>query len=81
VKFKNGLILPINEFYGCSTNDCIYIIFCMNCQVVYIGETKQCIKDRIHEPINTIKKFHQFYNNTEIGSHFNKKESWSQVRS
>ena len=60
VKFKNSLILPINGFYDCSSKDCIHILFCMKFQVVYIGETKQCMKDRLNQHINTIKSFIAF---------------------
>jgi hypothetical protein len=41
--------------------------------MVYIGETKQTIKDRVYQHLQTILKFHEFFNNTEIGHHFNKK--------
>jgi hypothetical protein len=41
--------------------------------MVYIGVTKQTIKDRVYQHLQTILKFHKFFNNTEVGHRFNKK--------
>jgi hypothetical protein len=41
--------------------------------MVYIGENKQTIKNRVYQHLQTILKFHKFFNNTVIGHHFNKK--------
>ena len=34
--------------------------------MVYIGETKQTIKDRVYQHLQTILKFHKFFNKLDI---------------
>jgi hypothetical protein len=63
ITFKNGLILPINGHFDCKTTNCVYIIICLYCNMVYIGETKKTINDRVYQHLQT----------TVIGHHFNKK--------
>ena len=73
IKLSNELLLPIMNESNCLTKDCVYVIYCLLCQKVYTGETRQTIKDRIYQHLRTVIKFHKFFNNTEIGDHFNRK--------
>ena len=49
--------MPILTNSSCDSMGCIYIIFCLKCDCLYIGETSRSIKTRILEHLRNIKKF------------------------
>lgn len=57
----------ITQFLTCSSKNAIYIIFCQKCSLLYVGETKNAVKQRISQHLSTIKLKYQ----TPVSLHFN----------
>ena len=58
----------ITNHFTCISANVIYIIRCKNCRILYVGETKRRLADRITEHLRSIKKnFIGF----PIAAHFN----------
>jgi hypothetical protein len=52
---------------NCDTTDCIYIIHCISCGPIYIGETSQSCRTRISSHLSTIRCRYE----TAVSLHFN----------
>lgn len=57
-----------NSNLSCTSKNVIYLISCNICNLQYIGQTKQCLRDRLNGHRNKIK---QNLLKTPIVSHFN----------
>ena len=76
IKLKNSDI-SVNFLCNsnCQTNNIVYIIICLRCNIFYIGETEKTLSFRISQHINHINKFKCFkkYHDKEVANHFNLK--------
>ncbi len=54
-KLDSKFIFVINTNSTCATDNCIYIIICKKCNVFYIGETSQTIRNRMNNHFHTLR--------------------------
>ena len=74
IKFSNNFILPIFNNCDCFSNNLVYVIYCNFCNSFYIGQTGNCIKERLYNHLYKIKTWSLFSNdNTCVSNHFNLK--------
>jgi hypothetical protein len=57
----------ITQFLTCSSKNAIYIIFCQKCSLLYVGETKNSVKQRMSQHLSNVKLKYQ----TPVSLHFN----------
>jgi hypothetical protein len=57
----------ITQFLTCSSKNAIYVIYCQKCPLLYVGETKNSVKQRMSQHLSTIKLKYQ----TPVSLHFN----------
>ena len=58
----------INTRFTCTSSNVVYAITCTNCKILYIGETKRRLADRITEHLRSVKKNFTGY---PVATHFN----------
>ena len=63
----NKQIFPILETLTCTTTSVIYVITCTKCNIQYVGETGNNVRDRLTQHRSNIKHKKQ----TPISIHFN----------
>ena len=47
-------LFPIVHHLDCGTSDCCYLIFCSECNLQYVGQTSQPLRQRIAEHVRSI---------------------------
>ena len=47
-------LFPIVHRLDCSTPDCCYVVFCTRCNLQYVGQTSQPLRQRIGEHIRSV---------------------------
>ena len=71
---KNSFKLPLLNNTNCESENVIYILICLRCEMYYIGQTGRSFKMRFNEHIRNIHSFKNLKKfNTEVSIHFNKK--------
>ena len=68
--FSTGETRPIKSNLSCDTKNLIYIIQCNRCNLQYIGETKQRLKERFNEHRRTIDNPNTKSKPTTAAEHF-----------
>ena len=63
---RNGKQISLNDKMDCQSKDVIYVIECKNCNIRYVGETFQKLKDRLNQHRSDIK----CKKDTVIATHF-----------
>ena len=77
----NKFSLTFKSQSHCDSSGIVYIIACIKCNKIYIGESGRRVKDRIGEHLNNIKNFKTnlndsiiyLNNKSEVAIHFNLK--------
>ena len=69
-RFSTGETRPIKSNLTCDTKNLIYMIQCNRCNLQYIGETKQRLKDRFNEHHHTIDSPNNKSKPTTATEHF-----------
>jgi hypothetical protein len=65
----NGNLIRLHDQLNCQSKNVIYVIECLNCNIRYVGETCQKLKDRVNQHRSDIK----CKKNTVIATHFAQK--------
>ena len=74
IKLDSGFILPLFSNANCNTNNLVYIILCIRCMKIYVGETKNSLKTRIYQHLYNFKNFIPLSEkNSEVTNHFMQK--------
>jgi len=63
---RNGKQIALNDKMNCQSKDVIYVIECKNCNIRYVGETFQKLKDRLNQHRSDIK----CKKDTVVATHF-----------
>jgi UDP-N-acetylglucosamine transferase subunit ALG13 len=66
IKFSNGSKV-ISQNLTCTTRNAVYCIVCNVCNKVYVGETKNSVKQRLQQHLSTIRLKYD----TPVSQHFN----------
>ena len=72
----NNYKIPITCNENCKALNCIYVLKCIKCDLIYIGQTNNFYK-RFNNHISIIKNYHKIANNNnknccvEVAKHFN----------
>ncbi len=75
LKINNDFSIPLVSNSNCGSNNLIYIIKCMKCKKIYVGETSKSAKIRISQHLNSIKNFIPYLKvKSEVADHFNLKD-------
>jgi predicted GIY-YIG superfamily endonuclease len=67
------LNMPILEHGTCTSKGIIYCLYCVKCNIYYIGESSRTLRERLSEHLNKIKNYALFKdkpNETEVSLHF-----------
>lgn len=67
---KNNQTFLINKQFTCISRNVIYVITCTKCNIQYVGETNQTLRDRLNNHLSNIKT----KKITPIANHFNTTE-------
>ena len=65
---SSSIIIIVKERFSCISRNVVYIIYCKRCALLYVGETKRRLGDRVAEHLRSIGK------NTHglpVAAHFN----------
>ena len=70
-KYSN-IKIKLKSNATCSSDNLIYIIICLKCNLFYVGETGTSLNKRIRQHLNHIIKFKPFekHHNKEVARHF-----------
>ena len=58
----------INQHFTCTSTNLVYILTCKRCAILYVGETKRRLADRVTEHLRSIRQNLPGY---PVASHFN----------
>ena len=71
IKLNSNFYLPLKNNCNCNSKQIVYIIKCLKCNIFYIGESEDLVKNRIKQHINSIKRFVPYQTgNLVVAEHF-----------
>lgn len=65
---SNHTIMKIGQNFTLKSKNCVYIIFCLHCDMKYVGETRNCLNIRLSQHLHNIKNKKEL--NTLFVQHF-----------
>jgi hypothetical protein len=71
IKLNYNFYIPLKINCNCKSKKIVYIIKCLKCNIFYIGESEDMVKNRIKQHINSIKRFIPYQSgNLVVAEHF-----------
>lgn len=52
---SNQTILKIGQNFTLKSKNCLYIVFCLHCDMKYVGETRNCLNIRLSQHLHNIR--------------------------
>lgn len=65
---QTKIMHKIQQEFTLRSKNCVYVIFCLKCQIKYVGETKNCLSIRLSQHLHNIR--HKKETNTLLVQHF-----------